>query len=226
MVKFDDVPEELRLNYYTGEIVISDSFAEHEARVVWRELHRAHLVPEKQPDMFGRLLPSLRDTFELPRVPIDLREIAVELIDTTRKWHQYRRDMVHDLLLTGWGRTDDVHSAFRKHPPRPMLEIVQCAVGPRECSYRLRGLWIITPHWLGTAEDVWDEADDLRSWTRVAMGHLADLPGMIVGTEGPAPEPAPGWDQIVAIAAADRRAVDAQMDWLSVGPDGSEDPRV
>lgn len=216
MVKFEDVPKEQRLNYYTGEIVISDSFAEHEARVVWRELERAHLVSGKQPDMFGRLLPRLRDAFELPQVPNDLREIALELLDTTRKWHQYRRDMVHDLLVMGWGREDDVHSAFRKHPPRPMREIVDCAMGLRECSYRLRGLWIISPHWLGTAEEVWEDADDLKSWTRVAMGHLADVPGVITGTKGPAPEPHPGWDGIVAMAASDRQAREAQRNALQV----------
>lgn len=216
MVKFEDVPKEQRLNYYTGEIVISDSFAEHEARVVWRELERAHLVSGKQPHMFGRLLPRLRDAFAMPQVPNDLREIALELLDTTRKWDQYRRDLVHDLLVMGWGRTDDVHSAFRKHSPRPMREIVDCASGLRECSYRLRGLWIISPHWLGTAQEVWEEADDLRSWTRVAMGHLADVPGVIMGTKGPAPEPPPGWDGIVAAAAADRETRETQTHGLQV----------
>lgn len=223
MVKFEDVPKEQRLNYYMGEIVISDSFAEHEARVVWRELERAHLVSNKQPAMFGRLLPRLRDAYELPQVPKDLREIASELLDTTWKWHRYRRDMVHDLLVMGWGRTDDVHSAFRKHPPRPMREIVDCAIGLRECSYRLRGLWIISPHWLGTAEEVWEEADDLRSWTRVAMGHLADVPGVITGTKGPAPEPPTGWDGIVAMAAADRQAGEARRRESPTVPDPLED---
>lgn len=216
MVKFEDVPEEQRLNYYTGDIVISDSFAEHEARVLWEALHGVQLVTGKRPEMFGSLLPKLREAFEQPRVPDEFRRIAVELIETTQKWHRYRRDMVHDLLVMGWGRNDDVHSAIRKHPPRPMREIVECADAIRTCGFQLRGLYIIAPYWLGAAGDGWDDAAGLRSWTRVAMGHLADVPGSIVGTEGPAPEPPGGWDEIVARAGAARAAERARLEAFDV----------
>jgi hypothetical protein len=127
--------------------------------------------------------------------------------------------MVHDLLVMGWGRNDDVHSAIRKHPPRPMRELVECGDALRACGYRLRGLYIIAPYWLLTSGDTWDDAAGLRSWTRVAMGHISDVPGSIVGTEGPAPEPPGGWDQIVAAAAAAREAQDARWAGWRVSDD-------
>src|SRR5690349_17939591 len=104
MVKFEDVPEALRLNYYVGAIVINDSFTEHEARVLWNDLLPLGLVKGKRPEPFGRLIPDLREAFELPQVPEELRAIALDLIDTTKKWHTYRADLVHDLLVMGWGR--------------------------------------------------------------------------------------------------------------------------
>jgi hypothetical protein len=119
---------------------------------------------------------------------------------------------VHDLLVMGWGRNEDVHSAIGKSPPRPMVELVDCANGLRACGHRLRGLYIIAPYWLGSEGDGWDDAAGLRSWTRVAMGHLADMPGLIIGTEGPAPEPPGGWDEIVESAAARRNAGEARLE--------------
>ena len=207
-----EVPEEFRLNYYMGEIVISDSFAEHEARVFWNVLHGVGLMVGRRPDMFGRLLPALEAAVGGPTVPAEFRDIATPLLESARVWHKYRRDLVHDLLVKGWGRGDEVRSALGKHPPRPMQEIVQCAEELRRASFRLRGLWIIAPYWLNGPRDSWADAESLRSWTRVAMGHIADVPNAIIGTEGPAPEPPGGWEAVVAEDRAKREAEDARLD--------------
>jgi hypothetical protein len=115
-----DVPEDLRLNFYMGQIVINDSFAEHEARVLWSSLREVGLVGEKRPEMFGRLLPSLGAALAAPVVPDPFREIALPVLESARGWHTYRRDLVHDLLVKGWGKGDEIRSATGKHPPRPM----------------------------------------------------------------------------------------------------------
>lgn len=214
MPTFDEIPEPLRLNYFVGDIVISDSFTEHEARVLWGELLAVGLVPGKRPEMFGRLLPNLEDAFKRPEVPDDLRQMALDLLATTRTWHTYRRDLVHDLLTMGWGRGDEVVSALRKHPPRPMRDLAECARAIRTSGYRLRGLYIIAPYWLGGKVEGWETAEDLRSWTRVAMGHIADVPSVITGTEGHAPEPPGGWDHVVATAIAAREAREARRAFL------------
>jgi hypothetical protein len=205
-----EVPEEFRLSYYMGEIVIRDSFAEHEARVFWKVLYEVGIVGGKRPEMFGRLLPQLETAVQGPGVPTEFRDIAAPLLESTRVWHKYRRDLVHDLLVTGWGRGDDVMSATGKHPPRPMHEMKKCAAELQSASYRLRGLYIIAPYWMNRPGDGWDDADNLRSWTRVAMGHIADQPNAIIGTKGPAPEPPGGWDAIVAANRAKREAEDAR----------------
>lgn len=51
--------------------------------------------------------------------------------------------------------------------------------------WRLRGVWIIAPHWLGSGDDGdhrWDDRYDLLSWKRVVMGHIADDRHRVVGT--------------------------------------------
>jgi len=211
MVKFEDVPEALRLNYYMGEIAISDSFAEHEARVLWNHLFAVGLVSGKRPKMFGPLLKQLEEAFAKHELPDEYREIGAPLIAMTGEWHRYRSALVHDLLVIGWGRADDVHSAINKHPPRPLKELVGCGARLRNASYRLRGLYIVAPWWLGGKLDGWADADDLRSWTRAAMGHLSDEPNVIRGTDGPAPEPPGGWDNVVAAAVARREGEDARL---------------
>jgi hypothetical protein len=74
-----------------------------------------------------------------------------------------------------------------------MEEIEKCADDLRRAMYRMRGVWIIAPHWVGGPIEDDLDVDDMRSWTRVAMGHIADLPGVIQGTPGSAPEPPDGW---------------------------------
>jgi hypothetical protein len=221
-VNLDEVPEPLRLSYLVGEITISDSYTEHEARVLWGVLRGMGLVSGKRwPREFGRLLPLLEDAFAQPEVPDEFRDLVLPLITTTRRWHTYRADLVHDLLATGWGEAGHVQSALSKNPPRPMTELAECGEALRSCGYRLRGVWIVAPWWLGGKLDSWETPDQLRSWTRVIMGHLADLPNAIIGTEGPSPEPPGGWDALVSAEVAKREAEDdrlnAMVSWI--GPD-------
>lgn len=221
MVNLDEIPEPLRLNYLVGEITISDSYAEHEARVLWNALGNVGLVKGKWPETFGRLLPGLEDAFGRPEVPDELREIVLPLLSQTRRWHKYRRDLVHDLLTTGWGQEGHVQSALGKNPPRPMADLAECGEALRSCGWRLRGVWIVAPWWLGGEVDSWETAEQLRSWTRVAMGHLADIPNAIIGTEGPAPEPPGGWVALVVAEVAKREVEDARLSCLVswLGPD-------
>lgn len=209
MVAFEDVPNELRMSYFVGEIVIRDSYAEHEARVLWNVLRAHQVVDSDYPREFGRLLKHMRRALLNEAVPEDIRQIALGVVEQATRWHRYRSALVHDLLSTGWRQDDgDVHSRLNKNPPRPLRDLEQCADGLRLATYRFRGLWIVMPFWLGAEGDGWESADDLRSWTRVAMGHIADELHVMKGTPGSAPEPRGGWDEIVAaaVAAEERRA--------------------
>lgn len=219
----EDVPEPLRLNYFVGEITISDSYAEHEARVLWNTLAAAGLVTGKRPEMFGRLLPVLQAAFDRPEVPEDFRAIVAPLLAETQRRHTYRRDLVHDLLTTGWGREGHVQSALGKNPPRPMAELAECGEALRSCGWRLRGVWIVAPWWLGGELDSWADPADMRSWTRVIMGHVADVPYAIVGTEGPSPEPPGGWEELIGAEVAKREAEDARFAAMSLWVDAEPD---
>lgn len=212
----DELPAHLQLSLFTGEIVIHDSWAEHEARVLWRVLNDAGFASGKRPEMFGRLLPNLQQSLEAAAVPSGLRDIGLPLIESTRKWHQYRTDLVHDLLTTGWGPDGEVQSALGKHPPRSLVEMKECSAELQRSGYRLRGLYVIAPYWLTGTGDPWESADGLRSWTRVAMGHIADVPNEIRGTVGPAPEPPRGWETIIEEAVRKREPEDARLDSFHV----------
>jgi hypothetical protein len=180
--------------------------------VLWNVLADAGLVTGKAwPRMFGNLLPVLRDAFERPEVPEALSGIVLPLIAETIRWHEYRSGLVHDLLATGWGEPGHVQSVIRRHPPRPMAELAECGQALRSCGWRLRGVWIVAPWWLDGKRDSWETAEDMRSWTRVAMGHIAtDVPHAIVSIPGPAPGPPGGWDAVIAAEVAKREAEDAR----------------
>jgi hypothetical protein len=53
-------------------------------------------------------------------------------------------------------------------------------------------------------------------------GHLADVPNLIQGTPGPAPEPPGGWDPLVAEQVAKREAEKARLKnsvwWVDADP--------
>ena len=216
-----DVPPELALNYYVGKLTIQDSWTEHEARVLWKDLSVCGIVKGQWAREFGRLLPRLEDAFKLPQIPNELRDIALPLLALTRKWHKYRADLVHDMVTTGWGKEGEVQSAIG-NDPRSMDDLIECGETLRICANRLRGLYSIVPWWLGGPTDSWTTADYMRSWTRVAMGHLADVPNSIQGTPGPAPEPPGGWDSLVAEQVAKREAEEARLKnsvwWVDADP--------
>ncbi len=203
MVTFEEIPSHLRLSYFVGEIVIRDSYAEHEARMLWNVLRKHEIVSTEYPRAFGGLLTQTRRALRHDRLSEEIRRVAFGVIESAAKWHRYRSDLVHDLLTTGWRQEgDDVHSVLNRNPPRPLRELERCADELRLVSYRFRGLWVVMPFWLGAPAEGWESAEDFRSWTRVAMGHIADDPLVMRGTPGPSPEPQGGWDAIVAAAVA------------------------
>lgn len=194
MPSLDDVPMELRLSYFVGEIVIADSYAEHEARVLWTVLADLGVLRGRRPEAFGRLLPGLIQAFAPPAVPEAFSRIAQDALHHAQRWHRFRRDLVHDLLALDRRGTGDVFSALRRHPPRPMEDLEQCAAALRESAFRMRALYITVPFWMGGNGDGWEDSASLDSWTRVAMGHIAISDHVVSGTAGPSPAPPGGWD--------------------------------
>lgn len=200
----DELPERFRLSFLLGEVVRNDVYAEHEMRLVWNVLEDAGLGDglERQRD-FGRLIRQVRKMIVRSEVPDTFRTIASDVIEATHQAHLYRRDLVHDLLTECPQPRGVALSVFRNHSPRPLEEIDRCGDDLKRASWRLRGLWIIAPSWVGGSLDEYRTVADLQSWTRVAMGNIRDDPGVIVGTAGPSPEPPGGYSDGVGDELSD-----------------------
>lgn len=193
MTEAADVPERYRLSYLVGEIVRNDSYAEHEARVLWHRLRAVGLGAERPLREFGRLLSELRRMMRDDRVPGDFSVIGQGAVDELAAAHRLRASLVHDVLMQVPWRDGQVISAIRRAPNRPIQDLADCAETLRRGMYRMRGLWIIAPQWVGGVLEEPLDVPDLVSWTRVAMGHIADTLGIIEGTPGDSPIPPGGW---------------------------------
>lgn len=216
-----DLPKEFELSFYLGEIVRNDVYAEHEMRVLWNFLDAAGLrqglsagdYKRGRERDFGRLIPQVRKLLSQSAVPPEFRRIALDVIETTHVSHTYRAKLVHDLLVQSPWDGNTVRSAFGTNPPRSVDELRQCAAELKRSSWRLRGVWIIAPHWVGGPLDVpVDDEGSLRSWTRVAMGHIEDNPHTVIGTQGDCPEPPSGFR---SEASTDTLSIDFEVtpDW-------------
>lgn len=193
MVAIEDVPVTQRLSFYLGEIVRNDNHAESELHMLWRSFQSAGLTSEPMQRDFGRLVPQMRKMLKHERVPTPFGEVAEGVLVFTANSHRRRRDLVHDLLAQDFFDANQVRSMRGDRSSRPMSELRDCADDLIRAAWRIRGLWITAPYWTGGPREEGHDAWGLHSWTRVAMGHIAEHPYAIVGTEGEAPEPPGGW---------------------------------
>ncbi|MFF1573924.1 hypothetical protein ACFVWR_14350 [Leifsonia sp. NPDC058292] len=191
----DDLDHAYRLSYLIGEIVRNDVWAESEMRSVWRALHDAHLPVGEMQRNFGYLVKQVRTALRLPSIPHDFQVLALEVIEATHAVHQMRNTVAHDLLIQDHFDSNLVRSMRTSAPPRPFAELQAISADLMTMAWRLRGIWVIAPSWIGGAsEDDGNTRESLLSWTRVAMGHIRDdVPNAILGTPGDAPEPPGGY---------------------------------
>lgn len=186
----DDVPDRYALSFLISEVVRHDIGAESEMRMVWHWLRQAGLVDEPMERDLGRLIKQVRRGLRDPAVPEEFGRIALQVLERTWTAHRLRNELVHDQWVNVPWNATQIRS-MRSATPRQLADLRICAADLLTLSWRLRGAAVIAPAWLGT-EDKDDEPlsdADAHSWTRVAMGHIADEPGRIVGTPGPAPLP-------------------------------------
>lgn len=189
----DEVPAQHRLSFLIGEVARSDVAAETEMRGLWWHLTDAGLgrTEEKMAREFGRLMKQVRVSLRSDLVPTEYKRIAAAVLDAAQAAHAVRNQLVHDQWVhLPW--TEDRIASQRTSAPKQFADLRACADRLRAVTWRTRGAWVIAPLWLGRPEVADMSATDVRSWTRVAMGHIDWDAGSIVGTDGPAPMPA-GW---------------------------------
>jgi hypothetical protein len=196
MLTLEKVPEEARLSYLIGEIVSWDVWAENEMRTVCGSFDRAGLTSEPWEVEYGRMIPQLLNAIDASGIPEPFRKLAASVINAAQRAHKRRSRYAHDILIQGRTKPERVLSMIKRDPPRPLSEFESTADQLRRLTWRLRALHVIAQSWIGPALDPrtdWQDADNLRSWTRVAMDHIADLPFEIRGTPGRCPEPPGGY---------------------------------
>lgn len=201
-----ELPEKYRLSFLVGEIVRNDVSTENETRMLWRRLQAVGLL---DPDKFsyGRLFGKLRKALASPQVPGAFRSIALDVLSTADAGHKTRNAFAHTIFMHHPKFGDDlVRPARHGVESWQLSKIEDAARDSLRTSWRMRGVWIIAPYWIGGPTDGYETAELLRSWTRVAMGHIADVPGVIEGTPGPAPEPAESYEKATAQESALRSA--------------------
>ncbi|WP_133059966.1 hypothetical protein [Plantibacter elymi (nom. nud.)] len=195
----EDLPPQYELSFYLGEIVRNDTWAENEMKNLWMRLAQAGLG-EGEPDRdFARVTRDVRRMLNLEPVPSEFRALALPALEATHRAHRSRVGYVHQILIQPPWALGQLRPAIGDQPAIHMTDLIKCAEELRVAMWRLRGLWIIAPHWLGYGDDEdqrWDDRQDLLSWTRVAMGHIAGDRRRVVGTEGSAPEPAGGYREL------------------------------
>jgi hypothetical protein len=185
----DEIPPRFELSFLIGEVVRNDVFAESEMRSLWWVLHRAGLVRRDEPGTFGRAIDDVLRGLKKPEVPESFRAIALDVVQPTKHQHLARNQLAHDQWIQLRWEPEQLRS-MRAPRSVTLAELRACADALQYLTWRLRGVWIIAQWWLDVVPD-WerDLRDDLQSWTRVAMGFIADDPSQVIGTPGPAPLP-------------------------------------
>ena len=187
------VPPEHELSFLIGEIVRNDVVLETEMRSLWRQLSAVGLTDEKMQQNLGRTIGQVRKMLRKDAVPPTFRDLALEVIELAATAHRSRSQLAHDQWLQLPYRPDEVTSMRRANSRRPLDELRQCAADLLRLSWRTRGLWIIAPYWVDGDLSEHTSPSDLHSWTRVAMGHIADTQRIVMGTQGDAPHPPGGF---------------------------------
>lgn len=184
-----DVPPRFELSFLIGEVVRNDVFAESEMRATWWHLHAAGLVRGEKPGGFGRVIDDVSRALRKPAVPPEFAVIAREVVWETGRQHQLRNALAHDQWIELRWDPGSIRS-MRTTEARTLEDLRVCARALLVLTWRLRGVSVIAPWWLDVVPD-WerDLVDGLHSWTRVAMGHIADDVSQVRGTPGPAPMP-------------------------------------
>ncbi len=185
------LPPEFRLSFCIGEVVRNDVYVETEARVLWGQLRRAEVVSDPMQRNFGRLLPDLLRGLRDERVPTAFRDLALPVITLAREAHDDRNKLAHDQWVSVPWVPDEV-AGVRSDSRRELEEFTRCAQTLLDLTWRVRGLAIIAPVWLGTDTSAIDDREEMWHWTRVAMGSHDASTSAMRGTPGPAVLP-PGW---------------------------------
>jgi len=198
-VEYSKVPDKYRLSFIVGKIVRNDVRAENETKVLFNRLRAGGLPSDPMLRDFGKVIPQVRRMLMPPQVPEEFQKIAIQVIELTSRERAVRRETVHDILIQMPFESEQILSGFGNGKSRALADLEKCADDLKEAMWRVRAVASIAPQWITGALAGWETVERLRSWTRVAMGEIADNENAMMGTPGKSPEP-PGGFRISAEA--------------------------
>lgn len=192
-----ELPEPYRLSFLIGEICRRNVWVENELRRLAYAFDESPVNSPKWESDYGRMLPQLVTTASQSAVPEPFRRLVAQVANLSITENRNRNRFAHDLWIEIPRQVSPIVglSPRRGREEVDVEDFRRCAAELARLVARARGLWIIAPSWIGPAAD-WQNADDLRSWTRVSMGHIADNASAMRGTPGACPEPPGGYVSI------------------------------
>ena len=172
-----DLSPEDQLTYWIGNIIRNDVFAEDEARLTWYTLAGPGPANRLIDRDLARVLDQCRKMIASPSIHDDIRKIASGAFDATARAHRTRSELAHDrwmhdlfggnmVLRLREPRTPD---AIKK---RPLSDFKKCSEDLLMAGWRMRGLRIVLPQWLGQPSEFRESPERIISWTRIATGHF------------------------------------------------------
>ena len=203
MAMSEKVPPESQLSTFIGDILRNDLHTQHEMTVFRSKLEFAGLpVAAKKNIWYATLIERILTVLDRGAIPLEFRDIAVAAVNAASDAHDIRNDVAHELLTQDYTDEAKYRSVLRwAEPPRPLAELEAHGRQILRANWRMRGVWIIAPFWIGGPIEIYDDANNLRSWTRVAMDQIADSTEGIRGTPGESPEPPGGYASMVSPTA-------------------------
>jgi hypothetical protein len=156
MVDVNCLGENERLTYWIGDIIRSDAFAEHEARVAWHELAQSSpCAGEEAPQNFAQILDGCRDMLRSVELELADRALCREVLAAAGAAHKLRNLLTHDQWMHYQSADDSWHSVKAMFntknlgSERPLRDFQKRSADLIRAGWRLRALGLLIPGILG-----------------------------------------------------------------------------
>lgn len=190
-----------RLTYLIGDIARWDVFLELEAGIVFEIVTKAGTAPDKKPGDLAHLLEAAKDALRAVTLDDIPRAMAREALTEAKVAHGQRVGPVHDYWMHHGGedeRWTRIHTLTTRKPevpatPHNLTTFVKARDALVRAGWRMRGVGLVLPMWLGTAGPLNDlDESTARLWTMIALGKFKTPEGFgITGVDDGAEAPLP-----------------------------------
>ncbi len=182
-----ELQPDLRLTFLLGDIVRNDTFAEGESRVVFQVLERATTGSWPIQNDFVRVLEDSKKILKSLALDDFANDMTREAIREAINAHKARNPLTHDRWMHLGGEAESWQSApmltnrpaFVKPTKRNLTTFLAARDALSHAAWRMRGVSLVLPSWLGMKTLLDQRRDDERRWwTAVALGRFRTPQGL------------------------------------------------